>query len=148
MGTEQRGPVPGSGASTLIDTLVDLPSTSEMLAAMTVFTYRQPITTVVNAHSDGDHYFGNQLVVGDGVQIIASQAAAELMTQEAVDEIAALSGLPGAAGEFARKIFSPFGFDAIVLTGPTQTFSGEHPRSHANQDVANGHIGTHTSGHI
>jgi cyclase len=76
-GWSNAGLVTGSGASLLIDTLFDLLSASEMLAGMAVFTDRHPITTVVNTHSDGDHYFGNQLVAGDGVEIIASQAAAE-----------------------------------------------------------------------
>jgi len=36
---------------------------------------------------EGDHYFGNQLLADRNVEIIASEAAAALMTQQAVDEL-------------------------------------------------------------
>ncbi len=94
-GLSNSGLVTGSGASLLIDTLYDLTSTREMLDGIAILTDRNPIATVVNTHSDGDHYFGNQLVAGGGVQIIASQAAAELMTQESVEEMARSREDPG-----------------------------------------------------
>jgi hypothetical protein len=68
-----------------------------MLAAIAVFTDRQ-----------------NQLVAGEGVEIIASEAAAELMTQGAVDEIAALTSLLGAIGEFAGGSEGRSGTFALV----------------------------------
>jgi cyclase len=123
-GWSNAGLVTGSGASVLIDTLFDLPCTAEMLAGIAVVTDDHPITTVVNTHSDGDHYFGNQLLAGRGLEIIASQAAADLMTQEAVDEVVALTQRPGPVGDWIRKTFAPFNFDGVESTGPTRTFTG------------------------
>ena len=146
-GWSNAGLVIGTGASLLIDTLFDLPSTSEMLAGMAWFTERHPIATLVNTHSDGDHYFGNQLLANRGVEIIASKAAADLMTQEAVDETVALTAIPGPVGDFVRKIFAPFNFDGIQSTGPTQTFSGEHHIDVGGREVQLIQVGpAHTPG--
>jgi cyclase len=56
-GWNNAGLVIGSRVSLLIDTLFDLPCTRDMLDGMTVVTDGHPIAAVVNAHSDGDHYF-------------------------------------------------------------------------------------------
>ena len=57
---------------------------------------------------EGDHYFGNQLLADRNVEIIASEAAAALMTQQAVDELAALKRADGKLGQFARAVLAPF----------------------------------------
>jgi glyoxylase-like metal-dependent hydrolase (beta-lactamase superfamily II) len=117
--------ITGSGASMLVDTLFDLATTREMLDGIAAVTERSPLRTLVNTHSDGDHYFGNELVAARDVEIVASEAAAALMTQHSVDELAALKRADGPLGEFARVAFGPFTFDGITSTGPTRTFSGE-----------------------
>jgi cyclase len=146
-GWSNAGLISGSGVSLLVDTLFDLPCTREMLDGMAAVTDGHPITTVVNTHSDGDHYFGNQLLAAQGAEIIASQAAADLMTQDAVDEIAAMMQLPGPTGEFARKILAAFDFRGIESTGPTRTFSGEYQIDVGGREVRLIQVGpAHTSG--
>ncbi|WP_078278120.1 MBL fold metallo-hydrolase [Mycobacteroides franklinii] len=146
-GLSNSGLVTGSGASLLIDTLYDLTSTREMLDGIAILTDRNPIATVVNTHSDGDHYFGNQLVAGGGVQIIASQAAAELMTQESVEEMAAITRLSGSLGDLARKFFGSFDFEGIVSTGPTRTFTDQEQVDVGGREVHLIQVGpAHTPG--
>lgn len=124
-GWSNSGLITGSGESLMIDTLFDLDLTREMLAGITVVTDRFPLATLVNTHSDGDHVFGNELLAERDVEIVASAAAAELMTQEAVDSLAQLKKLDGVIGDFARSIFGPFTFEGITATPPTRTFTGE-----------------------
>jgi len=146
-GWSNAGLVTGDGCSVLIDTLFDIPCTRAMLAGMAPITDRHPITTVVNTHSDGDHYFGNQLLAGRGVDIIASRAAAEHMTQESVDEVVALTRSAGPVGDWVREIFSSFDFGGIESTGPTQTFSGQHHLDVGGREVQLIEVGpAHTSG--
>lgn len=146
-GWSNAGLVIGSGVSLLVDTLFDLSCTREMLDGMATVTQGHPITTVVNTHSDGDHYFGNQLLAAQGAEIIASKAAADLMTQDAVDEVIAMTELPGPTGEFARKILAPFNFTGIESTGPTQTFCGQHQLDVGGREVELIQVGpAHTPG--
>ena len=146
-GWSNAGLVVGSGQSLLIDTLFDLSSAHTMLDGLAGITGDHPISTVVNTHSDGDHYFGNQLVAGPGVEIIASQAAADLMTQNSVDELAAMKNHTGVIGDFVRKIFAPFDFDGIISTGPTLTFTGEHQIDVGGREVRLVQVGpAHTPG--
>jgi cyclase len=107
-GWSNSGVITGSGASMLVDTLFDLATTAEMLDGIAAITNRFPLQTLVNTHSDGDHYFGNQLLADRNVEIVASEAAAALMTQEAVDELAALKRADGKLGQFARAVLAPF----------------------------------------
>ena len=69
--------VVGDGASSLIDTLWDPPLTHRMLAAMAPLVVEAPIESVINTHSDGDHWWGNQEV--PGAEIITTDAAATVM---------------------------------------------------------------------
>ena len=103
-GWSNSGLVTGGGASLLVDTLFDLVTTRQMLDGIRPLTDRAPLTTVVNTHSDGDHCFGNELVASPGVEIIASGAAARLITQHAVEEISALPRLGGR--ERMRPLYS------------------------------------------
>jgi cyclase len=148
-GWSNSGLITGSGASMLIDTLFDLATTSEMLDGITAVTSRFPLRTLVNTHSDGDHYFGNQLVAAQDVEIVASEAAAALMTQDSVDELAALKRADGKLGEFARAAFGPFTFEGIVSTGPTRTFTGELSIDVGGREVRLIQVGpAHTSGDV
>ena len=72
--------VSGDGASLLVDTLWDPPLTRRMLAAMAPLTGQAPIATLVNSHSDGDHWWGNQELTG--AEIVATEAAAAVMAEQ------------------------------------------------------------------
>jgi len=56
------GLIAGDGTSLLVDTLMDLRLTREMLDAMAPITRTRPIDTLVNTHANGDHCYGNELV--------------------------------------------------------------------------------------
>src|ERR1700733_12809217 len=71
-GWSNAGLVVGRGESLLVDTLFDVPHTARMLEAMAPVVADQPIRSVFNTHSNGDHWFGNQLV--PDAEIIATSA--------------------------------------------------------------------------
>jgi cyclase len=133
----------------LVDTLFDLDLTREMLAGIAPVTNQFPLTTLVNTHSDGDHVNGNELLAERDVEIIASAAAAELMTQQAVDSLAQFKKLGGAIGDFTRSILGPFTFEGITATPPTRTFTGELGLDVGGREVRLIQVGpAHTPGDI
>jgi glyoxylase-like metal-dependent hydrolase (beta-lactamase superfamily II) len=113
-----------------------------MLDAMAPLVERAPIETLVNSHSDGDHWWGNQEV--EGAQVIATDAALAVMDEESPAEMKRFRALAGAlrrAGSsplpyprrgdvaaiaaYVGEAIEPFEFDTVRLVPPTQTFSGE-----------------------
>ncbi|MQA73530.1 MAG: MBL fold metallo-hydrolase [Solirubrobacterales bacterium] len=131
----------GAGSSLLIDTLWDPTLTRRMLAAIAPLVAEAPIETLVNTHSDGDHWWGNQEVVG--AEIIATEAASAVMQTQTPGEIKRFRALArglGLAGSsaipyprrketavvaaYVGEALRPFGFDDVRLTPPTRTFSG------------------------
>lgn len=146
-GWSNSGLITGSRTSLMVDTLFDLALTREMLDGISPVLEQHPLGTLVNTHSDGDHVFGNQLVAERGVEIIATAAAAELMTQEAVEQLAGVRTLEGPTGEFARQIFAPFDFGGITATGPDRTFTGELSQDVGGREVRLIQVGpAHTPG--
>lgn len=121
-GWSNAGLVTGDGASILVDTLFDVPLTRNMLEGMKGVTAGRPITTVLNTHSNGDHWFGNQLV--KDAEIIASSAALAEMPSAGPDRLELLRTLPGPTGDFAREIFAPFDWSDFEATLPNRTFDG------------------------
>ena len=122
-GWSNAGLITGDGESLLVDTLFDLAMTREMLAGLAPVTDGRPITTVVNTHANGDHWFGNELVTG--AEIIASAATAAEMTANGPELILGLLAQDGAVGRFANHIFAPFDFTAITPAPATRTFERE-----------------------
>lgn len=148
-GESNTGLVRGDGESLLVDTLYDLSHTEEMLAAYAPLTAGHPIRSLVNTHSDGDHWFGNQLVAGEGVQIIASEAAAATMTQRTVDEMIGLHERHDHIGDFIRPIAANFDMSGIVATPPTRTFSGRLDLDIGGREVRLIEVGpAHTDGDV
>ncbi len=146
-GWSNSGLITGSGTSLMVDTLFDLPLTREMLDGIRPVTDAHPLGTLVNTHSDPDHVNGNELVASRDVEILASAAAAELMTQEALDTVAKVKHLDGALGEFARHIFGPFELEGITATGPDRTFEGEESLDVGGREVRLIQVGpAHTPG--
>jgi cyclase len=141
LGESNAGLVIGDGASLLVDTLWDPRLARRMLAAMAPLIAEAPIETVVNTHSDGDHWWGNQEVAG--AEIIASAAAAEVMAEQSPGEmkrfglLASTLRLAGslplpyprrgdaaAIAAYVGGLLAPFAFEEVRLVRPTRTFSG------------------------
>jgi glyoxylase-like metal-dependent hydrolase (beta-lactamase superfamily II) len=144
-GWSNAGLIAGDGASVLVDTLFDVPLTRNMLEGMAKVTTTKPISTVFNTHSNGDHWFGNQLLADR--EIIASAAAAAEMPDAGPERLVALCGLPGATGDFAREIFGPFDWSDCTPTPANRTFSGRLDLTVGGVDVQLFELGpAHTAG--
>ncbi len=125
-GWSNAGLIVGDGRSLLVDTLFDLDLTATMLDAMSVATATAPVDTVVNTHANGDHCYGNAEVTRrhPDVDIVASTATANEMSEVPPSLLAALNQAPGEVGELFRSFFGEFNFDGIDLVPPTRTFDG------------------------
>ena len=141
-GESNAGLVVGDGASMLVDTLWDVRLTARMLGAMAPLVDGTPLVSVVNTHSDGDHWWGNQLVAG--AEIVASEAAAQVMAGQSPAEMRRFGGVGAALrlagrvpvsypkrddgatiGRFVGDVLSPFDFGEVRPTRPSRTFRGE-----------------------
>jgi cyclase len=148
-GWSNAGLITGDGDSLLVDTLFDLRLTADMLEQMRATTpAAEHIATVVNTHGNGDHCYGNALM-GQS-EIIATARCAEDMRQLPPATMAALlrsADSLGAAGQFARRIFSPFSFEDVPLALPTRTFEGELDLQVGGRTVSLMEVGpAHTDG--
>ena len=158
--------VVGDGASLLVDTLWDPRLTRRMLAAMAPLIRGAPIEILVNTHSDGDHWWGNQEV--RGAEIIATESATAVMEGESPAEMKRFSALAGAlrlAGSmplpyprrgdvaviaaYTGEALEPFDFDDVRLVLPTRTFSGEFELNVGGREVRLIEVGpAHTPGDL
>ena len=158
--------VVGNGASLLVDTLWDPRLTRRMLTAMTPLVDTAPIATLVNTHSDGDHWWGNQEV--PGAEIIATGSAMAVMENQSPAEMKrfrVLAGVLGLAGSvplpyprrgdvaaiaaYAGEAIGPFEFDEVRLVLPTRTFSGTLEIEVAGREIHLIEVGAaHTPGDL
>ncbi|WNZ12917.1 MBL fold metallo-hydrolase [Streptomyces sp. 11x1] len=122
-GMSNAGLVTGRGESLLVDTLYDLRLTRAMLDGLARVTDAAPISTVVNTHGNGDHWFGNQLVAH--AEIIAARGSLTDMRQVGPAEMRVLTSADTAAGRFARRIFGRFDHSEIHPVLPHRVFDGE-----------------------
>ncbi|MGA6225495.1 MBL fold metallo-hydrolase [Streptomyces umbrinus] len=122
-GMSNAGLVVGRGESLLVDTLYDLRLTRAMLDALAPVTAAAPVSTVVNTHGNGDHWFGNQLVAQ--AEIIAARGSLADMRQVGPSEMRQLSAAQGLTGRFARRIFGTFDHTDIEPVLPGRVFDGE-----------------------
>lgn len=150
-GWSNAGLVAGDGSSVLIDTLFDLRLTQDMLDAMAPITGQRPISNLVNTHANGDHCYGNSLVAGPGVDIIASRSAAAEMDEVPPELLAALVGgaIEGTLGEYVAHAFGAFDFNGIETTDVTVEFSGHHSVEVGGRTVELIEVGpAHTEGDV
>lgn len=122
-GLSNSGLIVGARASLLVDTLFDLPHTRRMLDGLAQVIVDAPLTSVVNTHGNGDHWFGNELV--RDLEIIASQATVDDMRAVGPEALVGLLSMPGATGDYARTIFGRYDFAGITPTYPTRTYERE-----------------------
>lgn len=132
-GLSNAGLITGRGEALLVDTLFDLSLTARMLDGFAPFAADAPITTLVNTHGNGDHWFGNQLL--PEVEIIASAPAAGEMRAVGPEEVRALLADPGPAGAVGRRLFGTFSFDEVEPVYPNITFAGERTLRVGGVDV-------------
>ena len=166
LGESNAALVVGAGASLLVDTLWDPRLTRRMLDAMAPLTGEAPIETVVNTHSDGDHWWGNQEV--PGAEIVATGAAARVMDTQSPGEmkrfgaLAAVLRLAGslplpyprradvaAIAAYASAGLEPFAFGDVRLVAPTRTFSRQLELDVGGREVRLLEVGpAHTEGDL
>lgn len=121
-GYSNSGLIVDCGEALLIDTLMDLKLTQEMLDRMrAVVPAAASIGTLVNTHSNPDHTNGNQLVAG--AQIVSSTACLDEMKEQSS---APRYPMTGEAGAFFREVLgSRFDFSGIAAVLPSHTFDRE-----------------------
>jgi glyoxylase-like metal-dependent hydrolase (beta-lactamase superfamily II) len=156
--------VSGDGASLLVDTLWDPPLTRRMIASFEPYLADAPITTLVNTHSDGDHWWGNEVL--PPIEIIATAAAAAVMRTQSPAEMTRFNGLAralrragslpvprrgdvAAIAAYVTEALAPFSFGDVHLTPPTRTFAGELALDVGGREVQLIEVGpAHTPGDL
>lgn len=119
------GLVAGDATSLLVDTMIDLRLTQEMLDTMRPITADRPLEALLNTHADPDHCFGNELMPSSA-HIYATTTTAEGMAQQSPaglrDRLASLPA--GAARDFVTDMLAPFAVDEVTGRLPDRTFAG------------------------
>ncbi|MET9285968.1 MBL fold metallo-hydrolase [Nocardia beijingensis] len=135
LGESNVGLVVGGGSTVVIDTCWDHDQARRMLDAAAPVLAANPITTVINTHSNGDHWWGNAVMPAD-VEIITSRDSRNAMDRENRVAVASLTTalkigaklpLPGSLRQVisvAREEFGPFNFWGVTVRYPTKTFTG------------------------
>ncbi len=145
-GLSNAGVVLADGEACLIDTLFDLPRTRTMMEHLEPLTSRAPISTAVNTHGNGDHWFGNA-ALADDVRIIAATASLDDMRAVEPAAVAGLLQMPGRAGAFGRQIFGGFDLASLEPRYPTETYRAERHLRLNGVDLLLIDVGpAHTSG--
>ncbi len=150
-GWSNTGLVVDGDQTLLVDTLINLDLTTEMLRVMADgVPASKKIDILVNSHSDADHTFGNQLV--KGARIVSSKATAEEFFKLSPGNLQAIIGDAERLGDgarFLKDIMPPdlYDFSQIALTGPTETFEGQGRLKVGDKDVVLHELGpAHTRG--
>jgi len=124
-GFSNAGLVSSQGETLLIDTLMSVPRTRDMLAEFAKVPGGAKIDRLMNTHANPDHFFGNGVV--EGAEIVSTAKTRDEMAgfnPQALANLSANWPSMGEAGEFlfetmGRK-FDFSGVDELAL--PTTTF--------------------------
>ncbi|MFI7586176.1 MBL fold metallo-hydrolase [Spongisporangium articulatum] len=156
-GEANAGLVVGDGETLVVDTLWDVRLAAEMLGEAESLVARAPITTAVNTHRDGDHWWGNVALPPD-VRIWASDATrAEIDHEPPPRALATLNRLsrlsrhaPGRVGRLASytaDMLGPFAHGRTTPRPPTDGFAREHTLDVGGREVRLLRLGpAHTDG--
>lgn len=145
-GWSNAGLVVSGDEALLVDTLFTVPLTRAMLGEIARVLPDVRIRTLVNTHSDGDHWWGNQLL--PDAEIVASEAAAAVMRHDKTHELLA-SLPPEALPRVLARMVETFDFGGIDPAFPTRTFSGETELAVGERTVRLIEVGpAHTPGDV
>jgi cyclase len=123
-GLSNSGVVVSGDEALVVDTQNDMPRGRALLAAARKVAGRRDITTVVNTHDDGDHWFGNLFF--DGARIVATSAAQKGMQELSRDPRTLRAAAPEGSVlqnwlNWRADVFDYAGWRPVL---PTETFSG------------------------
>jgi glyoxylase-like metal-dependent hydrolase (beta-lactamase superfamily II) len=127
-GWSNAGLIESRGETLLVDTLMGVKITADMLGTMRKSVpAAERIGRLVNTHSNPDHVLGNQLVAD--AEIISAKATAEAIAAMNPAEFVAMSQNWRAMGEGGEFLYETMGrkfdFTGVTVTAPTRTFVGE-----------------------
>lgn len=148
-GLSNAGLITDGDQSMLVDTLMDLRLTGEMLETMAdAVPASRKIDILVNSHADIDHTYGNQLV--KGARIVASRGTLDEFFKVPPDYLHKLVTIDDREGALymAEKMGTRlFDVSDIVLTPPTETFDRQTTIMVGDKEVRLLNVGpAHTSG--
>lgn len=133
-GESNAGLIVGDGESLLVDTLWDPGYTRTMLDAMQPILRKAPLSTLVNTHADGDHFWGNQLLAESVLSITSDAARAEMDHHKPRSMIAFAMlgkylrqmpfGRSRRIGHWFETLCLPYAFSEVRHTPAKETFSG------------------------
>ena len=166
LGESNAALVVGAGASMLVDSLWEPKLARRMLDSIAPLVAEAPIETLVNTHSDGDHWWGNQEI--PGAEIVATEAAASLMASQSPAQMKRFGALAGglrlaasipvpyprradvaAIAAYVSGALEPFAFGEVRLVPPTRTFTGELELDVGGREVRLLEVGpAHTAGDL
>lgn len=148
-GLANSGFVVGSNDVLVVDTQNDMRLAGALLDAVKVAGHRRRVETVVNTHSDSDHWSGNLLF--PDARIVASDACLHEMTHMWLnqDRLAELARGDRAFARWIRWRTETFDYAGWQPSYPTNTFSGERSLDVADRQVGLIEVGpAHTAGDI
>jgi glyoxylase-like metal-dependent hydrolase (beta-lactamase superfamily II) len=126
-GWSNAGLIESDGEALLVDTLMGVNLTRDMLDAMRAsIPAAASIGRLVNTHSNVDHTLGNQLMAG--AEIIAAGPTAEAIAAFNPNDLADQKAWEarGQAGDFFLETMGrTFDFSGVVVTPPNRTFDRE-----------------------